>query len=386
MKKICVFTGTRAEYGLLRQLMLAIKRSKELELQTLVTGSHLSPEFGLTSVEIEQDAFQISKKVEMLLSSDTAMGLTKSMGLALIGFADALHDLKPDIVLLLGDRYEILAAAIAASIAKIPIAHLHGGESTQGAIDEGFRHSITKLSQLHFVAMDEYANRVRQLGENPDSIYCVGGLGLDAILQANILSKSEIEKDLGISFADRNFLITFHPATLDIASAEIQMNALLEALAGHSDANLLFTMPNADNGSRGIMALIKEFCNDNLNAKVFHSMGQLRYLSCLKFVDVVIGNSSSGIMEAPSFGVPTINIGSRQDGRVKASSIIDCAPLTHDISAAISLALSKNFKEQARNAKNPYGEGGASEKIIQVLEQFDLKTPLNKTFHDLNIN
>jgi GDP/UDP-N,N'-diacetylbacillosamine 2-epimerase (hydrolysing) len=386
MKKICVVTGTRAEYGLLRQLMLEIKLSKELELQILVTGSHLSPEFGLTVVEIEQDDFEISKKVEILLSSDTAIGLTKSMGLALIGFADALYDLKPDIVLLLGDRYEILAAAIAASIAKIPIAHLHGGESTQGAIDEGFRHSITKLSQLHFVAMEEYANRVRQLGENPNSIYCVGGLGVDAILHANIPPKSEIEKALGISFSDRNFLITFHPATLDIASAEMQMNALLEALATHSYANLLFTMPNADNGSRGVMALIKEFCNVNFNAKAFHSMGQLRYLSCLKYVDVIIGNSSSGIMEAPSFGVPTINIGSRQDGRVKASSIIDCAPLAHDISAAITLALSKNFKEQARNAKNPYGDGGASNKIIQVLERFDVHTTLNKKFHDLNIN
>jgi GDP/UDP-N,N'-diacetylbacillosamine 2-epimerase (hydrolysing) len=386
MKKICVVTGTRAEYGLLRQLMLAIKNSKELELQILVTGSHLSPEFGLTAVEIESDAFAISKKVEMLLSSDTAIGLTKSMGLALIGFADALHDLKPDIVLLLGDRYEILASAIAASIAKIPIAHLHGGESTQGALDEGFRHSITKLSQLHFVAMDEYANRVRQLGENPDNIYCVGGLGVDAIFQANILSKSEIENALGVSFSHRNFLITFHPATLDMGGAEVQMNALLEALAGYSDANLLFTMPNADNGSRGIMTLIKEFCNQNSNAKVFESMGQLRYLSCLQFVDAVIGNSSSGIMEAPSFGVPTINIGSRQAGRVKSSSIIDCAPLAHDISAAISLALSKNFKDQARNAKNPYGDGGASNKIIQVLERFDLKTSLTKTFYDLKIN
>lgn len=386
MKKICVITGTRADYGLLRQLMAEINLSSNLELQILATGSHLSPEFGLTALEMEADGFAINRKVEILVSSDTAAGLTKSMGLGLIGFADALNDLKPEMVLLLGDRYEILAGAIAASIARIPIAHLHGGERTEGAIDEAFRHSITKLSQLHFVATEEYARRVRQLGENQEHIFCVGGLGVDAISHIKLLSKDALEDALGIHFKRRNFLITFHPATNEFQSADMQMQALLDVLLSYRDTNLIFTMPNADNGSRSLMALVKEFCSENLNARVFNSLGQLRYLSCMQFVNAVVGNSSSGILEAPSFGIPTVNIGSRQDGRVKASSIIDCKPNNHEIAAAIDLALSKNFANNAKFVKNPYGDGGATKKIISVLESLNLSTSMNKVFFDLNFN
>ena len=336
MKKVCVVTGTRAEYGLLRWVIDGVQKSHLLSLQLCVTGMHLSPEFGLTYKEIESDGYTIDSKVEMLLSSDTAGGVTKSMGLGLIGFADEFERLKPNLVVLLGDRFEIMVAAIAATIARIPIAHLHGGEATEGLIDEPIRHSVTKMSHLHFVAAEEYRNRVIQLGEHPSTVFNVGGLGVDNILKLDLLSREELEKSLNFKLGAKNVLVTFHPVTLENKTSGMQMDELLSALDKLLDCKIIFTMPNADTDGREIFQLIQSFCRRNENAVAFTSLGQIRYLSCLNHVDMVVGNSSSGLLEVPSFKIPTINIGDRQRGRMKADSVIDCEPKENEISEAIS--------------------------------------------------
>ena len=291
MKKICAVTGSRAEYGLLRWVMEGIKKSKLLNLQLIVTGMHLLPEFGLTANSIVNDGFNIDKKIEMLLSSDTPVGITKSMGIGLIGFAEALNELKPDLLLVLGDRFEILTAVNAALLARIPIAHIHGGESTEGAIDEAIRHSITKMSHIHFVASRTYKNRVIQLGENPNSVYNVGGLGIDNFIKLNLLDKSSLEKAIEFKLKNKNLLITFHPVTLENNTSKNQMNELLHSLSELRDTGLIFTMPNADTDSRVLFKMIQDFVQKNKNAIVFSSLGQLRYLSCIKYVDAVIGPS-----------------------------------------------------------------------------------------------
>ena len=326
-RKVCVVTGTRAEYGLLRWVMEEIRESASLELQVIATGMHLSPEFGLTYRDIEADGFRIDRKVEMLLSADTPSGISKSMGVAMIGFADAYDQLRPDLLLVLGDRYEILAAVTAAMIAQVPIAHLHGGETTEGAFDEAIRHSITKMSHLHFVAAEEYRKRVIQLGENPDRVFQVGGLGIDNIHRLPLLSREALEEALDFSLGERNLLITFHPVTLEQNSSLKQMKELLTALKLQERTKLILTMPNADTEGRVLFGMIEEFVRQNPErAKAFTSLGQLRYLSCLQHVDAVIGNSSSGLAEAPSFRIGTVNIGDRQQGRLKAESVIDCNP------------------------------------------------------------
>jgi len=382
-RKICVVTGTRAEYGLLRWVMQGIQDSELLDLQLIVTGMHLSPEFGLTVQEIEADGFRIDRKVEMLLSSDTPVGITKSMGLAMIGFADALAELQPDLLLVLGDRYEIFAAASSAMIARIPIAHLHGGESTEGVIDEPIRHSISKMAHLHFVAADEYRQRVMQLGEHPERIFKVGGLGIDNILRLKLLSRSELEESLNFKLAHRNLLITFHPVTLEDRTSGEQMKALLMALGELDDTGLIFTMPNADTDGRILFQQINEFCASHSQARAYTSLGQLRYLSCIKHVDGVIGNSSSGLVEVPSFHKGTINIGDRQRGRLRASSVIDCSADTISISKAIEHLFSPLFSSSLPSTKNPYGTGGASAAIVKTLEKTSFDNLLKKSFFNI---
>jgi len=382
-RRICVVTGSRAEYGLLRWVMEGIQRTPGLELQLVVTGMHLSPEFGLTYREIENDGFRIDRKVEMLLSSDTASGLAKSMGLGLIGFGDALEQLQPDMMLVLGDRFEIFSAVAAAMVARLPVAHLHGGEATEGAFDESIRHSITKMSHLHFVAAEPYRRRVIQLGEQPDRVFVVGGLGVESIGKLPLLDKSELEATLGFRFQRRNLLVTFHPVTLEHATAAQQMRELLSALESLPDTQMIFTMPNADTDSRVLFQMIEEYVAAHSNARVFTSLGQLRYLSCLKYVDGVVGNSSSGLIEVPTFHKGTINIGDRQRGRLKAASVIDCAPERGAISSALARLYSDEFQRSLKDVWNPYGNGGASDRIVQVLRDYPLESILKKSFHDL---
>jgi GDP/UDP-N,N'-diacetylbacillosamine 2-epimerase (hydrolysing) len=384
-RKICVITGTRAEFGLLRWLMQEIQNQLELELQVVASGMHLSPEYGLTYQEIELAGFRIDVKVEMLLSADTATAVTKSMGLGLISYADAYARLKPDLIVVLGDRFEIYAAAAAALIAGIPVAHLHGGETTEGAFDEAIRHAITKMSHLHFVAAEAYRRRVIQLGEQPDRVFLVGGLGVDALKQVTLLDREELETSIGFKLGTRNFLVTFHPVTLEGNRSTQQMAQLLLALSELNDTNLIFTMPNADTGGRELSRMIDEFVSSHSNARVYTSLGQLRYLSCMKYVNAVVGNSSSGIAEAPSMGVPTINIGDRQKGRLSANSVIHCEPTHDSIRDAFRRLFEPSFQSKIANTINPYGSGGASKKIVEVLKNYNINNLLKKSFFDLDI-
>ena len=383
VKKVCVATGTRAEYGILRWVMEGIQRSPVLKLQVVATGMHLSPEFGLTAKEIEADGFAIDRRVEMLLSSDTPVGVAKSLGLGIIGFADALEDLSPDLLLIAGDRYEIFAAASAAMIARIPIAHLHGGETTEGAFDEAIRHSITKMAHLHFVAAEEYRRRVIQLGEQPERVYCVGAPGIDNISRLPLLNRQALEEALGFSFGKRNLLVTFHPVTLEHRTSASQMDELLAALAELENTHLIFTLPNADTDGRILVQKIRDFCTCHPYAQAYTSLGQLRYLSCIQYVDGVVGNSSSGLTEVPSFKKGTVNIGDRQRGRLRASSVIDCAPEREAIHCAIKKLYSSLFQEIILNTKNPYGNSGASDAIVSILEQYTFREVLKKQFHNL---
>jgi GDP/UDP-N,N'-diacetylbacillosamine 2-epimerase (hydrolysing) len=384
-RKICIITGTRAEYGLLRWVMQGIKDDPELTLQIIATGMHLSPEFGLTYKAIEQDGFQIDHKVEMLTSSDTSVGIAKSMGLGLIGFADALNELKPDLIIVLGDRFEIFAAVSAALVARIPVAHLHGGETTEGAFDESLRHSITKMSHLHFVAAEVYRQRVIQLGEQPERVFLVGGLGVDNIKRLTLLNRSELEASLGFKLAPKNLLVTFHPVTLEIATAADQMAELLAALAELKDTQLIFTLPNADTDGRALIKMVEKFVEQHHNAHAYTSLGQLRYLSCIAQVDGVVGNSSSGLLEVPSFGKGTINIGDRQRGRLQATSVINSGPDQKNITAAIKKLYSADFQVSLSNVRNPYGEGGASEKIVTTIKNYAINGIAKKAFYDLPI-
>jgi GDP/UDP-N,N'-diacetylbacillosamine 2-epimerase (hydrolysing) len=384
-RKICVVTGTRADYGCLRWVMEGIKRADGLELQVIATGMHLSPEFGLTYREIEKDGFVIDRKVEMLLSSDTPTGISKSMGLGMMGFGEALEQLKPDLVLVLGDRFEIFAAASAAMVARIPLAHLHGGETTEGAIDEAIRHAITKMSHLHFVAAEDYRRRVIQLGESPERVFLVGGLGIDNILRLELLDRAALEASLDFKLGAKNLLVTFHPVTLEKSTAGTQMAELLAALDELQDTHLIFTMPNADTDGRVLIHMIEQFVATRPHTRAYTSLGQLRYLSCIRQVDGVVGNSSSGLSEVPSFRKGTVNIGDRQRGRLKAGSVIDCAPDRQSISKALHTLYSPEFQARLPEVRNPYGEGGASERVVRVLQEYPLEQLLKKTFNDLAV-
>ena len=384
MRKICVITGSRAEYGLLSGLMAAIKSDYELHLQIIATNMHLSPEFGLTYKEIEQDGFVIDKKVEMLLSSDTSNGTTKSVGLATIGFADAYEDLKPDLIVVLGDRYEILAAVTAALFYKIPVAHLHGGEITEGAYDDSIRHAITKLSHLHFTSTAAYRQRVIQLGENPERVFYVGALGIENIKNTKLLSKADLEECLGFTLGYKSLLVTYHPVTLEKETAKQQCENLLTVLAELTDYNIIFTLPNSDTDGSVIMQLIKDFVSIHKERSVaFASMGKVRYLSALKYVTAVIGNSSSGIIEVPSFGIPTLNIGDRQKGRIAATSVNHCGSSINEIKSGVELVLSEKSQQEAKKTVNTYQKENTTANILNVLKDFSLDNLIQKSFYNI---
>ena len=382
-RKICVITGTRAEYGLLRLVMQGIKDDPALTLQVIATGMHLSPEFGLTYQDIEYDGFVIDRKVEMLTSSDTPVGIAKSMGLGMIGFADALHELNPDLIVVLGDRFEIFCAVSAAVVARIPVAHLHGGELTEGAFDDALRHSITKMSHLHFVAAEEYLHRVIQMGEQPDRVFLVGGLGIDNIKSLKLLDRAALEASLDIKLGTKNILITFHPVTLETATASEQMAELLSALDQLQDTKLIFTMPNADTDGRVLIKMVEQFVAKHSNASAYTSLGQLRYLSSIAHADGVVGNSSSGLAEVPSFKKGTINIGDRQRGRLQAASVINCDPTRKNILAALDKLYSPDFQKCLSNVTNPYGEGGASDKVVETIKNYNVDGIIKKSFYNL---
>lgn len=382
-RRVCVVTGSRAEYGLLRWVMQGIREAPELDLQTVVTGMHLAPEFGDTWREIELDGFPIDRKIEMLLGSDTPTAVAKSVGLGTIGFSDALQSLAPHLLLVLGDRFEILSAVTAALFLRIPVAHLHGGELTEGAFDDAIRHAITKMSHLHFVAADEYRQRVLQLGEDPARVHLVGATGLDVISRLPLLDRAALEESLEFKLGARSLLVTFHPATLDEVPAGEQMDELLAAVDSFRDTQLVFTMPNADTAARGLHRQTRDFVAGHPNARAFTSLGQLRYLSCMRHVDAVIGNSSSGLIEAPAMGTATVNIGDRQKGRLRAGSVIDCAPDRAAIVAAISRACSPEFQACLDNVRLSLGDGKASERIVAVLKSASLDGITRKTFRDL---
>ena len=383
-RKICIVTGTRAEYGLLYWIMKGIQNDPALDLQIIVTGMHLSPEFGLTFQEIINDGFFINNKVEMLLSGDTPSAISKSTGLGMIGFADAFEELKPDIVTLLGDRYELLAAASTALFANIPIAHISGGETTTGAFDEAIRHSITKMGWWHFVAAKEYKKRVIQLGEDPNRVHHVGSISIDNIKKTKLLNKTNLEKLLGLKFKKKNLIMTYHPVTLEKESSKNNLQSLLNVLDKLNDTYIIFTEPNADTDNRIIKRMIKKFVlSHKKNSISFASMGRLNYLSALQFVDGVIGNSSSGLTEAPTFKIGTINIGDRQNGRLKADSIIDCTSEEESIFDAVKTLYSSQFQNNLKKINNPYGVDNTTEKIISVLKNSKIPKNLKKKFYNL---
>lgn len=384
-RKICFFTGTRAEFGIMSSLMHRVDESDDCQLQIIATNMHLSPEYGLTYKEIEAEGFTIDKKVEMLLSSDTANGTVKSMGLATIGFADALEDLKPDLCVILGDRYEMLAAAQSALIYKIPIVHLGGGDITEGAYDDAIRHSITKMSHLHFASTEENRNRIIQMGENPENVYCVGGVSTKTISKYGNLSKEELEKSLDFELGDKFLLITFHPVTMEGDSTEQQCADMLKALEEvNEEYKLLFTLPNSDTGGRVIISMINDFVKNNRQRRYsIPSLGRERYFAALKYATAVIGNSSSGLIEVPSFHIPTLNIGNRQRGRAHGESVLDVPANYESIKIGLKKIMSTEFVERAKKAPNPYEKGSGVDKEMDVITHISLETLIPKKFFNI---
>ena len=386
MRKIAVVTGTRAEYGLLYWIIKGIHEDPELELQLIVTGMHLSPEFGLTVKEIEKDGFPIAERDEMLLSSDTETGIATSMGLGMIGFAKAYERLKPDILVVLGDRFEILSAVATAVPFRIPTAHIHGGESTFGAMDEQFRHAITKMSHIHFAAIEEYRNRIIQMGELPENVFCFGAPGLDNIHRLKLLDIKKLSDELEIPGNAKIGIVTFHPVTLEKNLAECHIAEIIEAIKNFTEIYWVFTLPNADTEGRSITEKINNFVSEfPEKGRVFISLGQLRYLSLLKNAVLIVGNSSSGLVEAPSFELPVVNIGDRQRGRVRGKNVIDVPECKKEpIINSIYKALSPDFRNSLKGMKNPYGEGNASEKIVKILKTISLgECLIKKRFYEI---
>lgn len=385
MKKICVVTATRAEYGVLKNTINCIANDKDLELQLVVTGTHLSKDFGYTVNEIEEDGFPISERVEILMSSDSTIGISKTMGIAFISFADVFSRLEPDIIIVVGDRYELIPICSCAMNARIPIAHISGGETTEGAIDEAVRHCITKMSYLHFPGCEEYRKRIIQLGEAPNRVFNFGDVGVENIYKTSFLSKEELEETLNFSLVKPYASVTFHPVTLEGDDVEKQCTELFNAIKDFNDMNFIFTKANADTGGRIINRMIDDFVSKNSNCIAFSSLGIKRYLSLLKYSEFVLGNSSSGIIEAPCFHKPTVNIGNRQSGRLRAKSVIDCDANCNEIKKAINIARSDSFKKIAKDAINPYGSGDTSVNIVKTIKAFLMKDAINlqKKFYDL---
>lgn len=386
MRKICVVTGTRAEYGLMSRLMRLIKDSSETQLQIIATNMHLSPRFGNTYQEIEEDGFTIDKKVPIIdeTAPDNANSTLKSMAVALAGFADAYEDLKPDMVLVLGDRYEILAAATAALIERIPVAHLHGGEITEGAYDDAIRHSITKMSHLHFTSTEQYRNRVIQLGEQPERVFNVGAIGVENIKKLPLLSKEDIEKDIQFNIDENTILVTYHPVTLGKHTAEQDINDFLAVLEERPELRIIFTMPNSDTGGQAITDAINAFVEKHYDrARAFKSLGVKRYLSVMRQVAAVVGNSSSGLLEVPSFGIPTLNIGDRQNGRIACESIYHCETDKESVIRGLDKVLSPEFREFAKTVHNPYDKENTAQSIYEVISTYPLDKLNQKHFYDL---
>ena len=383
VKNICVVTGTRAEYGLLQNLMRHIQESDQTVLQLIATGTHLVREFGFTLDQIEADGFIADKKVDMLLASDSAVSVSKSMALAQIGFSEAFEDLAPDLLVILGDRYEMLSAASSALIAGIPIAHIHGGEVTEGAMDESIRHAITKMSHLHFASTLEYKNRIEQMGENPDHVFHVGAPGLDHLDVLTLLSVDELSDSLQYALNKPFGVITYHPVTIPNRPNIDALNELLAAIDHYSDRQFIITYPNADTFGRQLIDRLKEFSAPRENIFLTASLGKLRYLSALKHCEFVLGNSSSGIIEAPSLGRPTINIGDRQKGRIFASNVIHCREEREEIMQALQLAMSPEVQSKVRTTINPYKKGNASDQIFERLLAIDFKKIHRKPFYDI---
>lgn len=383
MRKICVVTGSRAEYGLLSGLMSAIKNDPELELQIIATNMHLSPEFGLTYKEIENDGFTINKKVIMLLSSDTANATAKSVGLGFIGFADAYEDLQPDMVVVLGDRYEIISAVATALFYKLPVAHLHGGEITEGAYDDCIRHAITKMSHLHFISTETYRQRVIQLGEDPQRVFNVGAPGIENIKRISLMNKEELEATLdGFTLGNKSLLVTYHPVTLDNSEAAEQVQNLLQALDEFLEYKVIFTLPNSDTDGHVIIKLINNYVAKNMQRAIaYPSLGLQRYLSALKYVKAVVGNSSSGIIEVPSFGIPTLNIGDRQRGRIAAESVMNCGTSKEEIVSGLNQILVSEFVPISM--KNPYEGENTIGDILNVIKVYPLEGLIQKSFYNL---
>lgn len=382
-KKICVITGSRAEYGLLYWVLKAIRSDQDLKLQFIVTGMHLSSKFGLTYKYIEEE-FKIDKKINLRLFDDSSLGISDSISIGQKLFSKAYNELKPDIILVLGDRYEIFSAVSSAMISRIPVAHIHGGEVSEGSWDDTIRHCITKMSHLHFTATNEYKNRVIQLGEEPNRVFNFGGLGIENIKKLKLLKKNSFERSINFRLNKKNLLITFHPATLDKNSPKYQFQELLNAIDELEDTNFIFTKTNSDLNGSSINLLIDSYVAKNPKKAVkFASMGQLRYLSALQYVDAVVGNSSSGLTEAPSFKIATINIGDRQKGRIKAQSVIDCLPKKKDIKKSLSKIYSYKFQKKLKKVINPYHNRLPSKKIIKVLKKTNFESLLKKTFYDI---
>lgn len=387
MKRICIITGTRAEYGLLKPVIERINKDKELELYLIATGAHLSPEFGLTYKEIEDDGYIINKKIEMLLSADTPNSIVKSMGVEMIGLADALEDACPDMVVILGDRYEMLAAASAAMIHRIPIAHIHGGEATEGLIDEAVRHAITKMSYLHFASTAAYRKRIIQLGESPERVFSVGSLGVENIKTVKLLEKEVLEKSFGFKLGINTIMVTYHPVTLEKESSAEQFDNLLRVLESRTDWNIIFTKTNSDTDGRIINQMIDRFVAKNKGRSIaYTSLGQVRYLSVLKYCSMVVGNSSSGIIEVPSFHIPTVDIGDRQKGRVASGSIIHCGTSVESIDNALCKAMQEEFRENIKKERNPYEGDNTSAEIVSTMKHFlQKRIDIKKKFYDLSI-
>lgn len=385
MRKVCFFTGTRADYGIMSRLMRRVAEAPDCLLQIVATNMHLSPEYGLTYREIEADGFHIDKRVEMLLSSDTRNGIVKSMGLSMVGFADAIDDLKPDLAVILGDRYEMLAAAEACLIYNVPIAHIGGGELTLGAFDDAIRHSITKLSHLHFATTDEYRNRIIQMGETPEHVFNFGGLANDNIINEPVMKKVELEESIGFKLDKAFLLVTYHPVTLENNSSATQINNLLAALEEYlPNYKIIFTMPNSDAGSEVIAEKIKTFVNKNKeNTISFVSLGRKRYYSALKYCSAVVGNSSSGLSEAPSFHVPTLNIGNRQKGRIMCESVVDVEVTQDSIKRGLAKVLSKDFMEYVKTRRCPFEKKGTLENMFEVIAHYPLENIIEKKFHNI---
>jgi len=385
-RKICVYTSTRAEYGLLRGVLQEIETESTLQLQLLASGMHLSPEFGMTIQEIRADGFEPDETIEILLSSDTPTAICKSMGLAMIGYGEAIERLRPDMVLLLGDRFETFCMAAAAQVCRVPLGHIHGGESTEGAIDEAFRHSITKMSHLHFASCEAYRQRIIQLGEAPDRVFNVGALGVENIRRISLMERSELAESIGFNLEKPYFLVTFHPVTLEKFTSQGQFQSLLDALDAFPEYNVIFTKANADTDGRVINRMIDQYAEKRPErCLAVTSLGVHRYLSAMKYAALLIGNSSSGIIEAPSFKIPTVNIGDRQKGRVRAVSIVDCEPFAASIEAAIHNGISSEFQQLLKNTKNPYEKSGTASEIVSVIAASEPTGWLKKQFYNIPI-